>query len=134
MVRMGAVFLQTVSRGFASMVLMVAALSWASEASADTVTMATALMAAQDGDLIFQESRSAQSAALQAATGSRYTHVGIVFSPHQGEPFVIEAVQQVVHKTPLAVWIRRGKDAHFVLMRLRHRPDHGQTGELRREA
>ena len=87
----------------------------------------------QDGDIIFQESRSRQSAAVRAATGSRYSHVGLVFGVAEQKPFVLEAVQPV-KKTPLAAWIRRGEDAHFVVMRVRTRPAGHTPRELRREA
>lgn len=72
----------------------------------------------RDGDVIFQESRSAQSEAIRAATNSRYTHIAIVFGATTDAPYVIEAVQPV-RQTPLKQWILRGAEAHFVLMRLR---------------
>jgi hypothetical protein len=84
-----------------------------------------------DGDVIFQESRSAQSRAIRAATGSRYTHVGLVFGAG-GSPYVLEAVQPV-RRTPLEQWIRRGNDEHFVLMRLRD-VSHLDTDAVRRVA
>jgi Permuted papain-like amidase enzyme, YaeF/YiiX, C92 family len=71
----------------------------------------------RDGDIIFHESRSSQSRAIQLATGSRYSHMGILFVQH-GRWFVYEAVQPV-KTTPLDDWIRRGKNGHFVVKRLR---------------
>ncbi|MES2934380.1 MAG: hypothetical protein V4805_12935, partial [Pseudomonadota bacterium] len=44
----------------------------------------------KDGDLIFQKSRSSQSLAVQRATGSPYSHMGIVFM-RAGKPMVFEA-------------------------------------------
>lgn len=70
----------------------------------------------KDGDILFQVSQSAQSQAIQLATGSRYSHMGIVYL-RKGEPYVFEAVQPV-KLTPLQDWIKRGKDGHFVAKRL----------------
>lgn len=71
----------------------------------------------QDGDIVFQTSRSPQSLAIQLATKSPYSHMGIVFL-EGGTPTVLEAVQPVT-TTPLAQWIQRGQDGHYVAKRLR---------------
>jgi len=63
----------------------------------------------KDGDIIFQTSRSSQSIAIQRATDSRYSHMGIIFT-RGGSPMVYEAVQTVRY-TPLAKWIDRGRAA-----------------------
>ena len=73
----------------------------------------------RDGDIIFHESRSSQSRAIQLATKSRYSHMGILYQ-RSGSWFVFEAVQPV-KLTPLHAWIQRGKDRHFVVKRLRDR-------------
>src|SRR5688572_2399984 len=73
----------------------------------------------RDGDIIFHESRSAQSRAIQLATKSRYSHMGIVYRQNANW-FVYEAVQPV-KLTPLQDWIQRGRDGHFVVKRLRNR-------------
>jgi hypothetical protein len=80
---------------------------------------ATALAAPRlhDGDLIFHTSQSAQSQAIQLATHSPYSHCGILYR-NAGEWQVFEAVQPV-QLTPLARWVARGKDGHFVVKRLR---------------
>ncbi|MBV8516423.1 MAG: YiiX family permuted papain-like enzyme [Acidobacteria bacterium] len=71
----------------------------------------------RDGDVIFQESRSSQSRAIQLATKSPYSHMGLVVQ--RGERwFVYEAVQPV-KLTPLRDWIARGAGHHFVVKRLR---------------
>ncbi len=70
----------------------------------------------RDGDLIFQTSRSSQSLAIQRATGSPYSHMGIIFF-RKGIPLVFEAVGTVRY-TPLAQWIARGEGGHFVVKRL----------------
>jgi uncharacterized protein YycO len=72
----------------------------------------------KDGDIIFHTSRSRQSVAIQKATGSQYSHMGIIFL-RNGKPYVFEAVGPVKH-TPLAEWIARGKGRHYVIKRLRN--------------
>ena len=72
----------------------------------------------RDGDIIFHASRSTQSEAVQRATKSTYSHMGIVCL-EDGEPLVFEAVEPVKF-TPLADWIARGEDAHFVIKRLKN--------------
>jgi len=69
-----------------------------------------------DGDLIFQTSQSAQSVAIQKATGSPYSHMGLVFL-RDGQPYVLEA-SATVRYTPLARWVLRGVGHHFVVKRL----------------
>lgn len=71
----------------------------------------------QNGDIVFQTSLSAQSEAIQRATGSKYSHMGIVYVI-DGEPFVFEAVSRV-RSTPLEDWIERGKGGHCVVKRLK---------------
>jgi hypothetical protein len=72
---------------------------------------------AHDGDIVFHTSRSAQSLAIQLATKSPYSHMGIVYL-RDGKPFVFEAVQPV-KLTPLDEWIERGEQQRFVVKRLR---------------
>lgn len=76
-----------------------------------------ALPNVNDGDIIFHTSRSGQSQAIQQATGSRYSHMGIILF-RQGKPYVFEASAHVV-STPLADWIARGVDGHYVVKRLK---------------
>ena len=71
----------------------------------------------RSGDIIFQTSRSSQSVAIQLATHSPYSHVGIVYSEAE-ESYVYEAIQPVT-LTRLADWERRGERGHFVVKRLR---------------
>lgn len=70
-----------------------------------------------NGDIIFQTSKAGQSWAIQLATGSIYSHVGIIFL-EEGEPMVLEAVQPV-KTTSLKQFIRRGDDQHYVVKRLK---------------
>jgi cell wall-associated NlpC family hydrolase len=69
----------------------------------------------QSGDLVFQTSRSRQSAAIQAATHSPLSHVGLVEVTAQGT-FVLEAVQPV-RRTPLARWRARGEAGRMLVLR-----------------
>ena len=71
----------------------------------------------RDGDVIFQTSRSSQSQAIQLATKSPYSHMGIVYVREGGEALVFEAVQPV-KLTPLSEWVSRGEGRHFVAKRL----------------
>lgn len=73
---------------------------------------------AQTGDIIFQISKSSQSEAIQLATHSDYSHMGIIYEL-KGQMFVYEAVQPVKF-TPLKQWINRGKDGHYVIKRLKN--------------
>ena len=83
----------------------------------------------RDGDLIFQTSRSAQSVAIQRATHSPYSHVGVIFM-RNGKPFVFEAISTVQY-TPLAQWTQRGEGARYVVRRLKHPLTDAQAAKLR---
>lgn len=71
-----------------------------------------------DGDIIFHTSRSSQSIAVQRATQSKYSHMGIIVH-RSGKPYVLEAIS-TVRFTPLDQWIARGTRQHFVVKRLRN--------------
>ncbi len=71
-----------------------------------------------NGDIIFQTSTSRQSKAIQLATDSKYTHMGIIYF-RDNKPYVFEAVQPV-KLTPLGEWINRGLDRHYVVKRLKN--------------
>lgn len=75
----------------------------------------------QNGDIVFQETNSSQGKAVKAATGSRWTHVGMVFF-RGGKPMVIEAAQPV-RITPLARFIARSPSS-FYAMRLKDADKH----------
>lgn len=72
----------------------------------------------QDGDIIFQTSTSRQSKAIQAATGSVYSHMGIIYRQNN-QVYVYEAVQSV-KLTRLIDWIRKGDKDKFVVKRLKN--------------
>lgn len=72
----------------------------------------------KDGDLVFQSSVSRQTKAIQLATHSKWSHVGIVFKDN-GDFFVYEAVQPV-KVTPLAKWLSRSTDGIFAVKRIKN--------------
>jgi len=86
---------------------VLSALSLAAAATADV----------QTGDLVFQQSRSAQSLAIQQATHSPYSHMGMIVT-RQGAPYVLEAAASVSY-TPLEQWAAQGERGHYVVKRLR---------------
>ena len=71
----------------------------------------------ETGDLVFQTSSSRQSLAIQLATHSEFSHVGMVYE-RNGDWFVYEAVQPV-KSTPLKEWLDRGENGSFVAKRLK---------------
>jgi hypothetical protein len=70
----------------------------------------------KNGDLVFQTDRSTQMLAIFLATGSLYTHVGIIEIDPSGEPYVIEAAAKV-RRIPLRDWIRRGYGERMLVER-----------------
>ncbi len=72
----------------------------------------------QNGDIIFQTSLSSQSKAIQLATHSKYSHMGIIYRVEQAY-YVYEAIQPV-KLTPLKKWIERGEAGHYVVKRLKN--------------
>jgi hypothetical protein len=72
----------------------------------------------REGDILFQTSRSAQSRAIQHATRSRYSHMGVVLD-RDGGLCVFEAIA-TVRCTPVAQWVARGEQGHVVVKRLRN--------------
>ena len=86
----------------------------------------------RDGDIIFHTSRSAQSVAIQRATHSPYSHVGIIFI-REGQPYVFEAVATVRY-TPFAKWTARGSGGSYVVKRLQRALTSAQAFKLRASA
>lgn len=70
----------------------------------------------QTGDILFQSLKSDQSEAIQIATKSPYSHVGVVFIKDD-KPFVLEAIEPVQF-TPMNIWIKRGANRKYVAKRL----------------
>jgi uncharacterized protein YycO len=94
-----------------------------------TVTAASAAEPLQEGDIIFQTSRSSQSLAIQQATKSPYSHMGVVLSK-DGKLMVFEA-SATVRYTPLQAWIARGDGGRYVVKRLQGGLTAAQKGALR---
>lgn len=95
-------------------------------------SMAALAYAPQEGDIVFQTSTSSQSMAIQKATGSPYSHMGVVLF-RQGKPYVFEASAKVSY-TPLADWIKRGKNGDYVAKRLKTPLNPAQVKQLHQEA
>jgi hypothetical protein len=70
----------------------------------------------QVGDIVFQTTTSTQSVAVQQATRSPWSHVGLVLF-QGGQPVVLEAVQPVKY-TPLKRWLDSGQGGRHVIQRL----------------
>ena len=71
----------------------------------------------QNGDIVFSGSTAGQGGAIIAATGSPYTHCGIVFLS-DGKPMVLEAVQPV-SVVSLEIFKSRSKPGTFMARRLK---------------
>jgi len=100
----------------------------AATASAAAATALPEGLRIQEGDLVFQRSRSTQSRAVALATGSKFTHMGVVLLS-DAKPVVLEAVEPV-KLTPLAAWIARGEEGRVVVRRLKD-GDRALTPEVR---
>lgn len=86
----------------------------------------------RDGDIIFHSSKSAQSVAIERATNSRYSHMGVILH-REGKPFVYEAIATVRY-TPLARWTARGDGGRYVVKRLKAGLTAAQAQKLRASA
>lgn len=93
---------------------------------------ASAAPVLRDGDLIFQTSRSSQSLAIQRATHSPWSHMGVVVM-RGGKPFVFEA-SATVRYTPLARWAARGAGGSYAVRRLKQPLTTAQAAKLRAAA
>jgi uncharacterized protein YycO len=71
----------------------------------------------RDGDIIFHTSKSRQSKAIQLATHSTLSHMGLIVTI-DNEKYVLEAVQPV-KLTKLNDWIERGVDKKYIVKRLK---------------
>jgi uncharacterized protein YycO len=71
--------------------------------------------APKSGDIVFQDLDSPQGSAIKLATGSQYTHCGLVFAKDNG--FIVYEAVGPVRAIPLQEWIRQGVNGHFVAVR-----------------
>lgn len=69
----------------------------------------------RDGDVVFQRSTSSQADAIALATGSEWTHTGVVRIVDE-QPWVLEATSPV-KLTPLQDWAARGEGGRFEVRR-----------------
>jgi uncharacterized protein YycO len=92
-------------------------------------SLAGAAIPLRDGDIIFHTSRSAQSAAIQRATHSPYSHMGVILY-RDGKPFVFEAIATVRY-TPLESWKARGDGGHYRVKRLKRPLEPAELKKLR---
>lgn len=96
-------------------------------------TYTTATADYLDGDIIFQSSQSNQSKAIELATKSPYSHMGIIFIKN-GKPYVFEAASKVVY-TPFDKWVNRGKNREYIIKRLKdHTLSQKEIANLKRVA
>jgi len=72
----------------------------------------------QNGDIIFQASLSAQSLAIQLATHSKYSHVGIIYKKSNSNKIYVLEAHSSVKLTPFSEWVKRGAGGHYVVKRL----------------
>lgn len=75
----------------------------------------------QTGDIIFQSSDAATNKAVELATHSKFSHVGVIFE-YQGDLQVLEATNPV-SITPLAKFIKRGSGGKYAVLRLKAADD-----------
>lgn len=75
------------------------------------------LPAVRSGDVVLQTSKSRQSEAIQLATDSPYSHVGIVEVTPRGT-YVVEAIGKV-SRTPWRAWRLRGEGGKVTIRRPR---------------
>lgn len=70
------------------------------------------------GDIVFQESGNAQSAAISLASRSLYTHTGLIEIGKNGRAYVVEATGPV-RTTPLEEWMAHGTAGRITVKRLK---------------
>ncbi len=83
----------------------------------------------REGDIVFTGSELGQGSAIMAATGSVFTHCGVVFL-HEGKPMVIEAVHPV-RVTGLREFIGGAKPPALSVKRLKQPPDAAKAAKAR---
>lgn len=92
--------------------------SQSSTQKTDTVKLFS-LPPAMDGDLVFQISDHPNAKALQAATGSKYNNIGLVFFRKKDQQYMVIEVLDSTHVVPLTEWAQHGEGNHIALLRLK---------------
>ena len=87
-------------------------------------------MAIQNGDLIFHESQSQQSAAIQEATHSNISHVGLIV--RDGSRWLVYEAVGPVKFSSLSSFKMRGVGGRYVIKRVR--PDIIDMGQVSNQA
>lgn len=72
----------------------------------------------RSGDIVFHTDNTSQTLAIMMASGSLYTHTGIIKISEGGEPYVVEAVGPV-REVSLDEWIHEGLGGRLTVMRVR---------------
>lgn len=93
-----------------------------------TISTKAAAQTLQVGDIIFHKSQSSQAKAITEASGSEWTHVGIIVSKN-GKWNVAEAIGPVV-STPLQDFINRGKNKEYKIFRFKYFDPKTMTANL----
>jgi hypothetical protein len=83
-----------------------------------TLAPAEDLPPLKTGDIVFQKTQTSASDAIMLASGTQYTHVGIVEIGKDGRASVIEAVGPV-KVTPLQKWIKNGSGSRVTVKRIK---------------
>lgn len=86
----------------------------------------------QEGDIIFHTSRSSRSVAIQHATKSPYSHMGVILT--EGGKLMVYESSATVRYTPLQTWIARGDGGRYVVKRLKGGLNPAQKRALRDSA
>jgi hypothetical protein len=100
--------------------------------SASATARAPSLGDLRAGDILFQSTRSAQSRAIELATHSTLSHVGVVL-PHDGRLAVYEAVGPVKF-TDIDAWVMRGEGGHVLAKRFKSALSNESIAALSRTA
>lgn len=74
----------------------------------------------QEGELVFQISKSKQSPYIQLATGSLYSHCGIIIKK-SNQYYVLEA-SNIVKLTPVSDWINKGRFKYCISYKIFNKP------------
>lgn len=96
-----------------------------------TAVTAADLPPLKNGDIVFQDSGSGQGLAIMFASGSVYTHMGLIELDVHGRPYVIEAVGPV-RRIPLDRWITNGTGGRITIKRLKGLTDEDALSAVRR--
>jgi len=83
-----------------------------------TLAPAEDLPPLKTGDIVFQKTETNASDAIMLASGTQYTHVGIVEIGKNGRATVIEAVGPV-KETPLQKWMKNGSGGRITVKRIK---------------